>query len=121
MFRSSRLHTVVVPLIALAAILTLTCPRAVAQVKPFKVVGGGLAPTGISLTPGTPAPHSPVGQATELGRYFSVGMFQVLQFTSPLTADFSSAPDVLFIAANWDQLAFTYGVVSNGAQQPGKV
>src|SRR5262249_24337876 len=42
-------------------------------------------------------------------------------FTGPLTAQFSSAPDVTFVAANGDKLVMTYGVVANGAAQPGQV
>jgi hypothetical protein len=38
-----------------------------------------------------------------------------------LTAEFSSAPDFVFTAANGDELATTYGDVSNGAKQPGQV
>jgi hypothetical protein len=121
MFSKARLHLVAVRLIALAAILALACPRAQAQDKPFKVKGGGLAPDGISLIPFTPVPHSAVGEATELGEYSGEGMFQLLDFTGPLSAEFSSAPNFVFTAANGDQLAFTYGVTSNGAAQPGEV
>jgi hypothetical protein len=42
MFRNSRLNAIVAPLIALVAVLTLAC-RADAQVKPFKITGGGVA------------------------------------------------------------------------------
>jgi len=121
MFRNFRLQAVVVPLIAVAATMALACPRAAAQVTPFRITGGGPAPQGISLIPLTPVPHSAVGQATMLGRYAGAGMFQILNFTSPLTANFSSAPDFVFVAANGDKLAVTYGVVANGAAQPGQV
>jgi hypothetical protein len=121
MVRNVRLKRVGVCLIALAATLVLACPKAQAQVKPFKVTGGGNAPEGISLIPFTPVPHDAVGTATELGRYHGAGMFQLLDFTSPLTAEFSSAPDFVFTAANGDDLAFTYGDTSNGAKQPGQV
>jgi hypothetical protein len=56
-----------------------------------------------------------------LGRYQGAGMFQILRFTGPLTAEFSSAPDFVFTAANGDKLAVTYGVVANGAAQAGQV
>jgi hypothetical protein len=92
-----------------------------AQEKPFKITGGGYAPDGISLIPGIPVPHSTVGHATELGKYSGEGYFQILDFTGPLSAEFSSAPNVVFVAANGDHLAMTYGDVSNGANQPGEV
>jgi hypothetical protein len=116
-----RLQSLAVPLTALVAALALACPQAEAQVNPFKIVGGGNAPEGISLIPGVPVFHDAVGLATGLGKYRGEGAFQLLAFTSELTADFSSAPDFVFTAANGDDLAFTYGDVDNGAAQPGKV
>ena len=107
--------------IVLAIGLTAACGRADAQVKPLKITGGGTAPDGISLIPLTPVPHPTTGNATELGRYTGLGFFQILNFTGPLTAQFSSAPDVTFVAANGDKLVMTYGVVANGAAQPGQV
>ena len=101
--------------------VSLAQTKAEAQVKPLKIKGGGAAPDGIALTPGTPAPHWAVGTATELGKYYGQGFFQILDFTSATTAEFSSAPDFVFTAANGDELAMTYGVVANGAQQPGQV
>jgi len=121
MFRTARLPSVILTLIALAASLVLTSSRAEAQVKPLKITGGGPAPDGISLIPGTPAPHSATGNATELGKYTGEGFFQILDFTGPLTAEFSSAPNFVFVAANGDQLAMTYGDTNNGAKQPGEV
>jgi hypothetical protein len=121
MFRNFRLQIVVVPLFALAAILTLAGPRAEAQVKPFRVTGGGVAAKGIPAVVGMPLPHTAVGVATELGRYHGVGMVELLRFTSASTADFDSGVPFVFTAANGDKLAFTYGVVANGAKQAGKV
>jgi hypothetical protein len=121
MFRTAGLPKVIVPLIALAASLALAPSRAEAQVKPLKITGGGYAPEGISLIPNTPAPHSAAGNATELGNYTGEGWFQILEYTSPLTAEFSSAPNFVFVAANGDQLAMTYGDMENGAEGPGQV
>src|SRR5262249_54781735 len=117
MFRSPRLAILAVCTLALG----FAQNQAQAQVKPFKITGGGLAPEGIALAPLTPAPHWAVGNGTELGKYYGEGFFQILQYTSELTADFSSAPEFVFTAANGDKLAMTYGVVSNGAAQPGQV
>jgi hypothetical protein len=121
MFRTSRLSSVIVPVIVLAASLTLTSSRAEAQVKPFKITGGGYAPDGISLIPDTPAPHSATGNATELGHYTGEGWFQILDYTGAFTAEFSSAPNFVFVAANGDHLAMTYGDTNNGAAEPGQV
>jgi hypothetical protein len=101
--------------------LALGQSPAQAQVKPLKITGGGYAPDGIALTPHTPVPHSTVGNATELGKYTGEGWFQILASTGPLTATFSSAPNVVFVAANGDHLAMTYGDTNNGADQPGEV
>jgi hypothetical protein len=121
MNRSVRRTTLLVPLLALVVSLALAAPQAQAQVKPFKITGGGYAPDGISLIPLTAVPHSTVGNATELGNYTGEGFFQILDYTGPLTAEFSSAPNVVFVAANGDHLAFTYGDTDNGAKQPGEV
>jgi hypothetical protein len=121
MFGTARPHTLIVASLALAASLAYTSSRAEAQVKPFKITGGGYAPEGISLIPDNPVPHSTVGNATELGKYTGEGSFQILDFTGPLSAQFSSAPNVVFIAANGDELAMTYGDTNNGAKQPGEV
>jgi hypothetical protein len=122
MIRNARFVTLAVCTFALA----FAQNQAQAQVKPLKITGGGLAPEGIQLIPGTPGPHWAVGTATELGKYYGEGFFQILDYTSPLTADpvtaeFSSAPEFVFTAANGDKLAMTYGVVGNGAQGPGQV
>jgi len=90
-------------------------------VKPFKISGSGFVPFGLSLVPGVAAPHVSIGQATELGRHTGEGFFTILDFTSPLTAEFSSAPTYVFTAANGDKLAMTYGDVNNGADSPGEV
>jgi hypothetical protein len=113
-----------VSLFAFALVLAFAHGPAEAQVvKPFKVTGGGFVPQGIFLTPGKPAFHWATGQATELGSYYGEGFFTLL--TPPnlmtLTADFSSAPDFTFTAANGDNLVFTYGDEDNGAQRPGNV
>jgi hypothetical protein len=107
----------VASLFAFAIVLTFSQGSAQAQVvKPFKITGGGPAPQGIFLTPGTPAIHYATGHATELDRYSCVGMFQLL---GPNT--FSSAPYCIFMAEDGDVLACTYGDVTNGATGPGMV
>jgi hypothetical protein len=108
-------------LAAFALVLALGQCQAQAQVKPFKVTGGGIATEGLPLTPMTPAPHWAAGEATELGRYYGEGAFQVLQFTGPTTAEFDSAEPFVFVGANGDRLAFTYGDPANGAAGPGQV
>jgi hypothetical protein len=117
MSRMTGLPKAVFPLLALAASLALASPRAEAQVKPLKITGGGSAPDGLSLIPYTPAPHNATGHATELGKYTGQGWFQILDFTGPLSGEFSSAPNFVFVAANGDHLAMTYGDTSNGAAE----
>jgi hypothetical protein len=120
MFCNVRLHKFGVVLTTLVAVLAVASQGAQAQVKPFKISGGGNVPDGLSLIPGVPSPHDAVGNATQLGKYHGEGNFQLLAYTSALTAEFSSAPDFVFTAANGDDLAFTYGDVNNDAQ-PGEV
>ena len=121
MFCIARPKFVVASLLALSLVLTLGSREADAQVKPFKVVGAGIAAKGLPTAVNVAAPHWAIGVANETGKYYAAGNFQLMQFTGPTTANFSSAPDVVFVAANGDNLAFTYGVVSNGAKQPGQV
>jgi hypothetical protein len=77
MFRTFRLNAVVVPLVALVAILSLASHRAEAQVKPFKVKGGGNAPEGLSLIPFDAGPYTMSGTATHLGKYSGFGIAYV--------------------------------------------
>ena len=103
MFRNTRLPTVVVLLIALAAILGLACPRAQAKPVPFKISGGGPAPDGLSLF-GAPSPHEATGTATHLGKYSGEGHAIVDDF--PTANDFHGS--FVFVAANGDKLGCTY-------------
>lgn len=119
-FRSPRLGCQLASLIAIAATFALALP-AEAQVKPFKITGGGIATEGLPLTPGTPGPHWAVGEATELGSYSGEGAFTLVNFTGLFTANFKSAIDFVIVGANKDQLVFTYGDTTNGAAQPGEV
>ncbi len=117
----ARLRTRSVAFAVLAITLAFGLSRANAESKPFKITGGGYAPDGISLIPYTAVPHSTEGNTTMLGKYTGEGWFQILDFTGPLTAQFSSAPNVVLVAANGDHLAVTYGDTNNGAAQPGEV
>jgi sugar lactone lactonase YvrE len=83
-------------------------PPADSHVIPFKVSGGGIAAEGLPLQLDQPAPHNATGTATELGTYTAQGMFQLTSFTSPTSGTFDSAVPVVFVAANGDQIAFTY-------------
>lgn len=91
-------------------ILAALAPRAAeAQIKPFKVTGGGIAADGFPTTLHTPAPHNATGNATELGEYSAEGFFQLDQFSfSDLDGDFSSSEPCVFIAANGDEIQFDY-------------
>jgi len=91
-----------------ALALVLAPNQAQAQVKPFKITGGGTAPDGLPLTLDTPAPHNAVGNATELGKYSAEGFFQLDEFIDPLNAYFSSSQPCVFIAANGDRIEFDY-------------
>lgn len=109
MFRTSRLKAVVVPLVALVAILTLASHRLEAQVKPFKVKGVGNAPEGLSLIPFDAAAYSVSGTATHLGKYSGFGIAYVTDADPgplPIGAVFngSFSGGFVFVAANGHRL-----------------
>jgi hypothetical protein len=118
MVRSPKLKGVVTPLAALVAVLTLVCGSAEAQVKPFKVTGGGPAPEGLSIF-GAGSPHSATGTATQLGKYSGDGVANVLTF-NPITGAGTFQGIFTFVAANGDKLACTYGDTENGAEVVGQ-
>jgi hypothetical protein len=120
MLQHARLNKLMVPVFALTVVLTFACRTAHAQVKPFKVTGGGIVDF-VPSTLDTPAFHFAVGTATELGDYYGDGKVQLDEFLSPTSAAFSSAVPFVFTAANGDKLAFHYGRTDFGAAGPGIV
>jgi hypothetical protein len=87
------------------------------RVVPFKIDGGGPAPNGLPLVPGTSGPHSATGNATELGNYtteggtFTLGSLQISP-TGVVSGTFQGS--IVFVAANGDKLAVNYGVGDTG-------
>lgn len=118
MFRTLCPSGVAVRLMTAAVVLTLACPTADAQVKPFKVTGGGPAPQGLSIF-GDDSPHSATGKATHLGKYSGdQGIAKVLTFDLN-TGSGTFKGSFVFVAANGDKLACTYGDTENGADEVG--
>jgi hypothetical protein len=118
MIRSVFPSSAAVRLTAAAVALALVPRPAEAQVKPFAVVGGGPAPQGVSIF-GADSPHSASGVGTFLGRYTGdQGVFNALSF-DPVTGAGTFEGSFVFVAANGDKLACTYGDTDNGAAQPG--
>jgi hypothetical protein len=78
---------------------------------PFRLTGGGPAPGGMPLFPGGTAAHSATGHATYLGTYTGEGTLELgslaISPTGAVTGTFRGS--FVFVAANGDQLAFTYG------------
>lgn len=106
MFRTSRLNTIAV---ALVAIFTLASQTAEAQFKPFKVKGWGNGPEGLSLVPFDAAPYTMSGTATHLGKYSGFGIAYVTDGDSgpiPSGAAFNGAfsGGFVFVAANGHRL-----------------
>jgi hypothetical protein len=118
MARLPQLKGAVAPLAALVAVLALVCGSARAQVKPFKVTGGGPAPEGLSIF-GADSPHSATGTASHLGKYSGDGIANVVTF-NPHTLSGTFQGSFTFVAANGDKLACTYGDTDNGAEQVGQ-
>jgi hypothetical protein len=104
---------------AAAVVLTLACNAAQAQVKPFRVSGGGPAPEGFSIF-GADSPHSATGRATFLGRYSGDDGIAIALSFDPATGSGTFKGSFTFVAANGDKLACTYGDPDNGAEQVGE-
>lgn len=80
----------------------------------FKLTGGGPAPRGLPLDPlstDNTAPHQATGTATYLGKYTGAGTFTLGSLTiaadGKVTGTFQG--EFVFVAANGDRLATTYG------------
>ena len=114
---NSRHLCFVIPILAL---LVAAGQRADAQVKPFKISGGGTADY-IPTQPGQVPNHISTGQATELGNHTGAGSLMLIGQTELGLPLFKSATPYVFTAANGDKLAFTYGDTTNGAAGPGIV
>jgi hypothetical protein len=100
--------------LAKAAVLPGTAAAAQAndsRVVPFKITGGGPAPDGLPLFSTGTAPHQATGTATALGAYTGSGTFELgsltISATGAVTASFQGS--FVFVAANGDKLAVTYG------------
>jgi hypothetical protein len=110
-------------LIACIITLALAQPQAQAQVKPFKISGAGIAPTGLPLPGEPPRDHWAVGNATELGKYSGAGQVQTdtanFNADGTVTGEFGSPVPFVFTAANGDKLACYYGRTEFGATTPG--
>jgi len=119
MFCQARLKSVVLPLTIFLAVVTVISVRANAQVVPFKIKGGGLAPQGLNLF-GEFGPHTATGNATHLGNYSGTGSAQVTGF-NPQTFAGLFHGSFVFVAANGDKLACDYGGPANpsGPGAPG--
>ena len=109
MIRHTRWHGI----LAVAAV-ALAAGQVRAQVVPFHVTGGGLAPNGVSLF-GDDSPHDATGTATHVGKYSGDGVFNSLSF-DPATLGGTFQGRFTFVAKNGDRLAFTYGDTTNGAE-----
>jgi hypothetical protein len=123
MIRLSRPNAGVPVLFTLAAALFVAPAPAEAQVKPFKVSGEGIGPTGIPLPGQEPRLHWAVGHATHLGKYFGAGTVRTDSATphpnGEITGLFGSGSPFVFIGANGDVLTCYYGRTDHGASLPG--
>jgi hypothetical protein len=124
MFRSYRLNALVAPLAAVVAVVTLACHEAAAQTVPFKIVGVGVAPTGLALPGQEPRSHLSAGVATHLGRYTGDGKIQTDTAvpdpaTGTIEGEFGSGSPYVFTATNRDKLVCYYGRPAFGADAPG--
>lgn len=79
--------------------------------QPFKITGGGLAAAGLPLIPGLSADHPATGTGTDLGKYTGAGSFTLGSLSISPTGQVSGTfqGSFVFVAANGDKLAMTYG------------
>lgn len=100
---------------------SLPAQKTSGQTLPFIIVGSGVIPKGIPLTPNDIRPHRSVGYASFVGFHTGAGAIEVLENTSPTTADFQSAKPYRFKSIfGRDVLACKYGVTQDAAE-PGEV
>jgi len=111
-------------LVVLLAVFVTASNTAEAQkLKPFKVSGSGFVDF-FPLSVGPTANHTSEGVATQLGAYhLSAAAVQldsefVFDEFGVGTADFSSAVDPVFVAANGDQLTLHYEGFVTAIPQP---
>jgi hypothetical protein len=112
---------------AVVAVMMLATGSAQAQVKPFKITGGGIAPLGLPL-PGEELgrQHLSVGTATHLGKYTGDGNVATDSAvlnpdTGKIEGEFGSGTPYVFTAANGDKLVCVYGRTTgeHPAAEPG--
>lgn len=112
-------------LAALVAALVVASAPAQAQVlKPFKITGQGVGPTGLPLPGQDPRSHWIRGEATHLGRHYGEGTVRTDSAvfdpaTGTIAGQFGSGSPFVFVAANGDRLVTWYGRTDHGASQPG--
>ncbi len=96
MTRNFRLNMIVGFAASFLAFFAFTCQYAEAQIKPFKVKGGGNAPEGLSLIPFDAGPYTVSGTATHLGAYSGFGI-AYLTTTESFDIDFEN-----FVTSEFD-------------------
>lgn len=81
------------------------------KARPFRINGGGPAPFGLPLVPGETSTFSSSGNATGLGSFEGNGTFTLgsldISPSGEVTGTFEGT--FVFVAANGDQLAVTFG------------
>lgn len=79
--------------------------------SPFRITGGGSAPNGLPLVPGVTTTFSATGNATKLGKYEGDGTLTLgsLEISAAGEVSGTFQGTFVFVAANGDRLAVTYG------------
>jgi hypothetical protein len=108
----------------LASLWTASAPAQAQVVKPFKITGEGVGPTGLPLPGQAPRTHWIIGEATHLGRHYGEGTVRTDSAvfdptTGTIVGQFGSGSPFVFAAANGDRLVTWYGRTDHGAGQPG--
>jgi hypothetical protein len=110
---------------ALLTALALTPAPAGAQVvKPFKITGQGVGPSGLPLPGQEARSHWIVGEATHLGRHHGEGTVRTDSAVGDpaagvIAGEFGGGSPFVFTGANGDRLVTWYGRVDHGASEPG--
>jgi hypothetical protein len=112
-FRPHRFFT----LFALAVAVAVPQLANAQIVKPFKIVGVGVAPEGLGLPGEEARPNDIVGNATHLGRHTGDGSTEIVtaEFISTgLVGTFRSSDAFVFVGSNGDKLICDYGQDEDG-------
>lgn len=105
-------------------IVALAQGQASAQLKPFRIIGSGIAPEGLPLPGQPPRSHPIEGNASYMGLHTGNGTVQTdsaaLDPSGKIVGEFGSGGPYTFENTKGDKLVCYYGRTDFGAAEPGR-